>query len=256
MAIVTVGDKGFLVLTAAIDPRGCPDVHRSDPALRERDYVNALWRWTALMNESSLMNGLSFRILFVENSGADLTSFRSRIQDSADVDIIQYTEASDVIAKGKGNAEGRIIEHIAKYLEESAHSGVVAKCTGRLWVNNFDACLRDLRPPGHFLRLTIRRNLDLADSRFFVCDGATWRKYLRGMDNEVDEPSGVFLEHVLARRALQAIGDGVSFLPFPRLPRIQGVSATTGRNYTRGLPHLRRELHDRLRSTIGKRTSL
>lgn len=253
---MTVGAKGLIVLTAAIDPRGCPDVSRSDPALRERDYVNALWRWTALMNESSHMYGVSFRILFIENSGTDLTRFRSRIQHSGDVEIIQYTEASDVVAKGKGNAEGRIIERIAEYLEERAHSGVVAKCTGRLWVSNFEACLKDLRSPGHFFRLTIRRNLDLADSRFFICDGTTWRKYLREIDKEVDERSGVFLEHILARRAMQAIGDGVTFRPFPRLPRIQGVSATTGHNYTRGLPHLRRELHDRLRSTVGKRISL
>lgn len=247
---MTPGDKGLLVLTAAIDPRGCPNVRRSDPALRERDYVDALRRWTALTN------GTSFRTLFIENSGTDLRSFRSRIQDNADVDIVQYTEASDVIAKGKGNAEGRIIERIAEYLEESVHSGVVAKCTGRLWVNNFDACVKDLRPSEHFFRVTIRRSLDLADSRFFICDPATWRKYLRGMDNEVDEPSGVFLEHVLARRALQAIGDGIPFRPFSRLPRIQGVSATTDHPYTRGLPYLRREFHDRLRSTVGKRTSL
>ena len=247
---MTVGERGLLVLTAAIDPRGCPDVHRSDPALRENDYIDALGRWI------TLMKGVCFRILFIENSGIDLRSFRSRIQHSGNVDIIQYTEASDVIAKGKGNAEGRIIERIAEYLEESAHSGVVAKCTGRLWVNNFDACVKDLRPPEPFFRLTIRRNLDIADSRFFICDCSTWQKYLRGMDNEVDEPSGVFLEHVLARRALRAIGDGVPFRPFRRLPRIQGVSATTGHNYTRGLPHLRRELHDRLRSTVGKRTSL
>jgi hypothetical protein len=250
VAIVTVGDEGLLVLTAAIDPRGCPDVHRSDPALRERDYVDALGRWIALMNR------VSFRILFIENSGTDLRSFRSRIPHIGDLDIIQYTEASDVIAKGKGNAEGRIIERIAEYLEESAHSGVVAKCTGRLWVNNFDACVKDLRRSEPFFRLTIRRSLNVADSRFFICDCTTWRKYLRGMDKEVEEPSGVFLEHVLARRALRAIGDGVPFRPFPRLPRIQGVSATTGHNYTRGLPYLRRELHDRLRSTVGKRTSL
>ena len=66
-------DSCLLVLTACVDPRSAPmKVWRSDPALRLKDYQQALRFWLALPDRRIQ------RIVFIENNGYPLDVFREQ----------------------------------------------------------------------------------------------------------------------------------------------------------------------------------
>ena len=70
----TTPAQWLLVMTAAIEPSPQATVRRADPALRRADYEQALRFWLRYPHPCAS------RILFLENSSADLTSLRRIVE--------------------------------------------------------------------------------------------------------------------------------------------------------------------------------
>lgn len=234
----------LLVLTASIDPRNCPRVERFDVGQRLGDYRSALQAWLGRLDSS-------WSVLFVENSGSPLDSLRE-VADRCDVPVTfwQYVEDADITAQGKGVGEAAILDRVIDSPHLDGHDWVV-KCTGRLSVSN---ALRVLAPaPSEpAFSAAILPDLSYADSRLFAATPDALRGYFRGLGRHVDEPSGRYFEHALARGMHSGMAEELRFVPLAELPIFEGVSGSTGGHYGWRKALLRRG-HDQLRRLIHRR---
>ncbi|MBA3364402.1 MAG: hypothetical protein H0U03_01265 [Actinobacteria bacterium] len=235
----------LILLTATIDPMGRAGVLRSDPEIRLDDYARSLDRWLDAGSE------LPAELVFCENSGWPLDRLRELAADRYPSDRLRFLQFSgnDYPAElGKGPGEAAIIDHaIETVLADRAGSDLVVKCTGRLFVRN----LRSLLPPATEtpdLMCALDGRLTQADSRLFIARAETFVEHLAGMGEAVDEPRGIYFEHVLCRRVLRAIAGGCAWSPFPAVPRYSGWSATRGSSYDRAAGMARWTLHSALRT--------
>jgi hypothetical protein len=211
-----------LLMTATIDPRGMPMVARADPQLRLRDYEWALSGWLA--------SGSVSRIVFCENSGHDLGSLRriAAAHPDIEVEFLALHDEQAEISRGKGYAELGIIRLALAQSRLLAASALLLKCTGRLRVQNSPRILRQIATDQFDVMCTLKRRRRFADSRLFAATPAFIREQLIPRANEIDDRTGVYLEHVLARAVRGAVAEGQIWRPFSTLPRIAGISGTRG----------------------------
>ena len=117
-----------VLLTASIDPKGCIRLKRSDPKIREQDYLKSLKLW---------LTKTKFKIVFCENSGYDLKNIRELCNKyPGRVEIIQFDGNNYPRHLGKGYGEFKIIEKAMNdsvFIKESEN---IIKVTGRVFIKN------------------------------------------------------------------------------------------------------------------------
>ena len=218
----------LVLLTASIDPMGRANVKRADPQARLGDYAASLRNWLAVVRD------LPADILFCENSGwplGELERVVSRSGMAARVTFSQFRGNDYPTELGKGFGEARIIDHaIASVVASDGRHDAVVKCTGRLFVRNARSLLPRRAVDADIMCL-LDGALTQADSRFFIARAEVLATSFAGMGPEVDEAAGIYLEHVLCRRVLRAIGEGRTWKPLPARPLYSGWSATHDRRY-------------------------
>ncbi len=120
----------LLVLTATIQPASNVKVARRDPNIRLNDYISALRFWLAY-DDSRLAN-----ILFLENSGADLSAIEAVVSDSnplgKQVEILSVPGNDIPPGINYGYGEMEMIDHgLAQSALRNATTHMI-KVTGRL----------------------------------------------------------------------------------------------------------------------------
>lgn len=123
----------ILVMTATISPPdGMPGAVRSDPKLRLNDYYQALKFYLGVPN------CYIDRILFLENSGSDLSVLRQlteSIEHGKKVDFISFI--GDYNPEfGKGYGEFNMLDYGLSQCNFLANTDVLWKVTGRLQILN------------------------------------------------------------------------------------------------------------------------
>jgi hypothetical protein len=227
----------WIVLTATVNVHPEAAVVIADPALRLCQYQNSLARWLAMAKRDG------FRVLLVENSGADLRALRIAMPFDARARLAMLavdTPPKDVTLRGKGASESAMIDQ-AMCAIQAQPTEWVAKATGRLFVDNLSRALprRDEK-----LSIVMRGTMGggYVDSRLLIARRATWGTTLKGLAGEVDDPAHLYLEHVIARRVIEAERSaGLIVGRFRRAPQFVGVSGTSGQSYDGSSP-LRRIL--------------
>ena len=225
----------WVVLTATVNVHRDAVVVMVDPALRLYQYLGSVARWLAMANDHG------FRVMLVENSGADLRDFRLAlpVESRARLAVLEAdTPPEDVTRRGKGASESLMIDQ-AMHAIDTQPTEWIAKVTGRLFVKNLSRAL-----PRHDekLSLVMRGTLGggYVDSRLLVARRATWGTTLKGMAAEVDDPAHLFLEHVIARRVIDAERSaGLRVGRFRRAPQFVGVSGTSGQHFGGAMASLR-----------------
>lgn len=215
-----------LLLTATIDPGATPFVQRRDPQVRLRDYLSALEAW--------LSCGAVARVVFCENSGFDLAPV-ARLAASygeRSVEIISFCGNDAGAVRGKGYSELKLIEHAMRVSSVLAVSDVIAKCTGRLTIGNAVPLFEAIGATDFDVMCPLARNLSVADSRVFAATPAFIREHLLTRIEMIDDRHHVNVEHALACAAAGAVANRMVWRPFPMLPRIVGVSGSTGKSAT------------------------
>jgi hypothetical protein len=220
---------GILLLSATIYPRSTIFVQRSDPITRLTDYQIALRHWLA---EPSID-----RIIFCENSGADLDPLRliasgQNAQGKA-VEFISYTAPEAEGARGKGYGELGILSHV---LSHRALSGAehILKVTGRYTIDNFNSVVADIRRHEKADIITPAVHLQkLIPSECFYATVAFIGRYLLPKRDLINDAEGFYFEHALAKAVAEAIQDDAAHIEFTNSPRITGISGTT--NLPRGI---------------------
>ena len=127
--------KFCIILTSAISPsQTVTNSRRNAPNLRRREYKRTV---------SSYLNALRksrspLPVIFVENSGANLTQLRAHVQEGDNFEFLSFIDAESrsQTARGKGVAEYRSIQFAIdnSMLIRTSGCEMVVKITGRYFV--------------------------------------------------------------------------------------------------------------------------
>ncbi len=220
----------WLVLTATVCPHADSGVAVADPERRRRQYAAALAQWARRFTAPST------RIVVAENSVGDPDRLQQLLDPNRHHPQVEYLCCGHRAATGaKGAAEAALlddtIERLTRRAGGPAAQDLMVKITGRLWVSN---AAKVLPPVHHGRQVFVRRTLDgsYVDTRLLAATVSVWRHELAGMADQVEEPTGVFLEHIVAARLARGAATGaLSVAGFNRRPRFRGVSGTSGSRY-------------------------
>jgi hypothetical protein len=219
----------WIMLTATVNVHPGAAVAIVDPTLRLSQYQDALARWLDLANRDG------FRVMLVENSGADLRAIKIALPFTARarLEILSVgLPSEDVMRRGKGASEGVMIDEAVRAIDAQSTEWI-AKGTGRLFVKNLSSALPRR---GRDLSLIMRGTISgcSVDSRLLIARRAIWGTTFKDMANEVDDPEGLFIEHVIARRVIDAErSKALTVGRFRRAPQFEGFSGTSGQRYER-----------------------
>lgn len=226
-----------LLLTASIDPAAMPGVTRADPAVRQADYLATLTHY--LTGESWLR-----RVIFVENSGWDLTPLRhaaAQCGSTCAVEFISLNCNDFPRHLGKGYGELLMLDQALPQSQLAQASSHLVKLTGRLRLLNLRPILRrapedfdllcDLRDHQLYRWLHLPATSQRCDSRCFAFRPAFYERFLRGRYDQCDDSRGVYLENVLYDVVQQAAGQARIVPRLATEPRFVGAPAHHGAAY-------------------------
>lgn len=211
-------EKLCILLTSSIDTKGIIFMKRNDSKIREKDYLGALEKWIDL--------GVA-PLVFCENSGYDLTRFRDLFRKSKRIrtEIIQFDGQSFPRGLGKGYGDFQSIIYATKRSEIIKDSEIVIKVSGRYFVENIREIIGSLRKLSFFVVASLSSDLAWADMRVVAFDPG-FSEYLSVFQNVIDDSSGFYSEHALARAITRAVSEGHRWVSFPQRPVIDGYSGT------------------------------
>ena len=148
----------LLSLTATVTPATGVQLVRSDPAVRRADYLDAFRFWLA--HPDPRLN----RILFVENSGADLAGFREEAARSGkEVELISVPKSPAPAGLHYGYSELLMLDSALEQSRIRAETTHLVKATGRLIFPDLPKLL-DRLPTAYDLAVDARGNLPFRKS--------------------------------------------------------------------------------------------
>jgi hypothetical protein len=223
----------LLVMTATIRPASNANVQRADPALRLADYQRALRFWLAETH------GSAARILFLENSGSDLSSLQAIAEHEnpagKPVEFLSIPATPIPAGLNYGYSEMELLDCGLERSELRRTTTHMIKTTGRLIFPALGAAL-DLLPAAPELLIDCRRfpwPRRGADARvqLFACSHAYYDRYLRGSQHAMNATNLRLLEQLLYSRLIGTQGQPGVYLRVPCNIDPVGYSGFKGRSY-------------------------
>jgi hypothetical protein len=121
-----------LITTANNPPDGMPYLQMKDRIMRTIAAKAALYFWVAQGIEQIVLADATETNLLTDSEMAEIDESETRVEQ------ISYKQASeDVIKKGKGYGEGKLVEYAINNSELLARQECFFKCTGKVYVRNF-----------------------------------------------------------------------------------------------------------------------
>lgn len=222
--------ESILLLTATIQPlKNLPAFVRTDPALRLRDYERTLRAYLPLLDTGAIA-----RIVFVENSAADLTSLKNLANDSGFSERIEFVSFYGLDfepVKGRGYGEFKSVDHAmatANCLRDNADV-VVWKCTGRYLIRNLETLVRNA-PDEFDLQCHCRDYPSRLCELYLVAwNRRGYEELIRGIYVRLanDSVSGVHtIEETLFRKLVDQARQTLIVIPrFKTVPLLDGMRA-------------------------------
>ena len=217
-----------------------------DPRVRHEEYKGVLRKWMSTPGD--------FPIVFVENSGFDLSELRAIASESRQhpVEFLSFHCPPFDGNLGKGYGEMFCLEHCLEHSETLRSATRFVKVTGRYYLKNARAFMAyvAMRVDADVV-CNLLVNLTWGDSRAFGGKVSFLAEYLVPRKHLVDDSKQTAFEHVLARAGHAAMADG-GMCGVPPMPlRIEGSSASQGH---RRRPSLKRQIAQLLRQKLFVRT--
>jgi len=211
----------LLVMTATIAPPANAQVKRSSPQVRLEDYKRALRFWLRYSHAAAE------RILFLENSGADLSELRAIAETEnprrREVEFLSLPVQKIPSGTNYGYTEMQTLDEglaLSKLRRDTTH---MIKVTGRLTFPALGKALDRVAGTGSApLELMIdcrrlglfRRGYD-ARVQLFVCSHAFYDRVLRGSNREMNSTGVRLLEHLIFRKVIPFKGQPGYYMRFP-----------------------------------------
>jgi hypothetical protein len=209
----------LLIMTATITPAANAQVKRSSPHMRLEDYKRALRYWLNYPHPAAE------RILFLENSGADLSELRALAEKEnplhREVEFLSLPAREIPKGTNYGYAEIQALDDGLASSKLRLATTHMIKTTGRL---TFPALGKALDRVGNKAPLELmidcrklglfRRGYD-ARVQLFVCSHDFYDRVLRGANREMNSTDVRLLEHLIYRKVIPFKGRPGYFLRFP-----------------------------------------
>jgi hypothetical protein len=223
----------LLVMTATIVPAANAGVKRSDPKQRLEDYKQALRYWLGYEHAAA------DRILFLENSGADLRELRAIAADEnprrKPVEILSLPGNQIPEHTNYGYTEMQMLDDglaLSQLRQQTTH---MVKVTGRLTFPALGKALDRLANPFELMvecrKLGFpRRGFD-ASVQLFVCSHSFYEGVLRDSKSEMNATDIRLLEHLIFRKVIPFKGKPGIYLRFPCNIDPEGFSGFKSRSY-------------------------
>jgi hypothetical protein len=232
MTADTITDRQYrprylLVMTATVTPAPGARVQRASPELRFDDYRRALRFWLGYPHAAAE------RILFLENSGADLIPLRALAKSenprNKEVEFISLPVQPIPEGSNYGYAEMQMLDDGLAQSRLRQTTTHMVKTTGRLTfpalgkaldrVARLGASELQQMPPLELMidcrRLSFpRRGFD-AQVQLFVCSHEYYDRVLRDAKSEMNSTDLRLLEHLIFRKVIPFKGRRGHYLRFP-----------------------------------------
>jgi hypothetical protein len=232
-----------LILTATVQVQdNMSFVVRRDAATRLEDYKSAFRLW--------IRNPAVSSILFVENSGFDLSEFRKIANEVGDkqVEFLSFQCPPFDGALGKGYGEMFCLEHCLAHSEILSKSPRFLKVTGRYYLANAATVMQQLGLRKEIdVMCNLEKNLKWADSRAFGGTVDFLRSFFSPMREEINDSKGSAFENVLARACHRLMANNGQWAPLPEALQIHGISGSIGDVFT---PTACRRLKDKIKHAL------
>lgn len=214
-------------------------VKLTEPTDRIKYTLESIEKWL------SIAPGI--RLVVCDSSGFDFSPLVKERFPGANLECLFFMADKNLVQyHGKGYGEGEIIRHALQNSVYLAQADFFAKCTAKLWVENFKECLKEWN--GKFLCKATFSNvfsikktiLDHIDTRFYLVNRNFYLKYLATAHINLGGTTGMGIEESFRDVILENQMKGVIF---NTPPLIGGVGGGTGKYY-----NIRR--HKRLKENL------
>jgi hypothetical protein len=210
-----------VLLTSAINV-AAPFTQLSDVPGRMAATIRSISRWLQLCRHTEFV--------FCDGSGFDVSrDFKaSGTIDTTRIEFITFeNDREQVRARGKGYGEGQITKYALENSSILKAAKSFAKCTGKLWVDNFSSCRQAYNGTAGFSYFGFL-SVHAVDTRFFIVDKEFFHENLLNRYVDCDDSRGKYLENVYLD-SLSKIDRRAWMLRL--YPTIRGQSGTSGRAY-------------------------
>ena len=213
-----------LFMTACINPSGMPNTALQSVSLRKKQDMEAINYYLA---------NTKYRILFVENSGVDISSYFLEEIKTGRMEFLTF-EGNDFDKKlGKGYGEGLIVRYALQNSKLLHADSMVIKVSGRHIVTNLS-------------KIENLSNVFCGKNGYVVCDinpktrGANSDLFISSVDflwlfekniEMINEESHIWFEHVLYKTIVQYCNMNGKFIYLPLPLRQVGVSGSMGTSF-------------------------
>ncbi|HUX91538.1 MAG TPA: hypothetical protein VMV48_12715 [Gallionellaceae bacterium] len=220
-------------------------VKLTDPTERINYTLESIEKWL------SIAPGI--RLIVCDSSGFDFAPAVKEKFSQADIECLFFVADKNLVQyHGKGYGEGEIIRYALQNSNHLKQSDFFAKCTAKLWVENFKECLDEWN--GKFLCKGTFSNVfslkktcfDHIDTRFYLVSKDFYFKYLIDAHINLGGTTGMSIEDSFRNVILENRLKGVIF---NTPPVIGGVGGGTGKYYN---IKLTKKIKESLRSKIAK----
>lgn len=154
--------KTVILMTASINPNGMSNTAVQNIEIRKSQYVEAV---------SYYLSTTVFPIVFVENTGYDISCLFGKEIQAGRLEVIVYKGNDFDRNRGKGYGEGLIIRNAFEKSKLLCEKCTVIKISGRHIVKNIKSIWRILNLwhiPNHFVACDINPKVKKANSDMFI----------------------------------------------------------------------------------------
>jgi len=175
------------------------------------------------------------QIVICDGSGYDFTQLIENISveyPSVKFECLAFqNDGEKVRRQGKGFGEGQIINHALHHSKLLRKAESFAKCTGKLWVQNFIRCRAGFNGVAGF-QMSGKLRVHYVDTRFYIVSRGFYDDVLSDAYMTVDDANGYYLEHAFAEKMSHLRSNQISICP---APAIRGLSGSSGQVYNSSL---------------------
>ncbi len=196
------------------------------------------------------------QLIICDGSGYDFSSIIHEHFPCSNIECLFFTNNVRLVEiHGKGFGEGEIIRYALRHSRILSESSNFAKCTAKLWVDNFQECIHQWN--GQFLCNAFFSNvfsykqtkLEFIDTRFYMADINFYKKFFEFAHSNVGGNDGYSIEdrflEIIQKEQMQRI---IFSLP----PFICGVGGGSGKYYKSSIM---RRTKDKIRTNLVAKNS-
>lgn len=198
-----------------------------DQNLRIFHTLESIKKWVAIAPDC--------KFIICDGSGFDFSPLMQEKFPNLQIECLAFLNNAELIARrGKGFGEGEIIRYALEHSNYLRQSSWFAKCTAKLWVDNFEKCI--VQWNGRFLCKAFFANvfsikktsLEYIDTRFYLADISFYKKYFSRVHLNLEMRNSDSIEN----KFLDVVREAkLKNILFRNPPIISGVGGGSGKYY-------------------------